>query len=154
MVRKKTKYIRIITGQGKHIFVREEDMKELRKSMKAKPFNSKKIMANTLKVLLNSPEGLNELAEATFWVHRIFKIDDIKQLENIKDLVQSQIDAVKHKEKIKESEKRKKHDTYNCAICGKKLELAKGGNPDNLKVIFCNKHTPEEMLEFDDEKGD
>lgn len=108
MSRKKTKYIRIITGQGKHIFVREEDMKDFRKSMRAKPFNSKKIISNCLKVLLNSPEGLNELAEATFWVHKIFKIEDIKQLENIKELVQSQIRAVKHKEKIKEQEKKKK----------------------------------------------
>lgn len=104
---KKVKYIRIITGEGEHIFVREKDMQSLKKTMRAKSFNAKRIVAQCFRVFINSPEGMEKLHKSMSMLFEITRLDNIKQLENLKGLIESRINAIKHKKFIEKQEQKK-----------------------------------------------
>ena len=100
---KEPKYIQVITAKGKFIFVKEDDLNEMKKSFN-KPFNSKKIIASAFKVMLNSPEGMEAFSNGLNIIHEIYKIEDIEQLDNLIRIIQNQIKAIKHKQRVTEGD--------------------------------------------------
>jgi hypothetical protein len=96
-----TKYIKIKLGEpneGKEIFVRENDFKEMQKSLKGK--NPNKIVKSVINVLLGSPDGMNDLVHSLGAFSFIQECNSIGALESFRDLINYEIRKLKVKNNI------------------------------------------------------
>jgi len=87
------KYKQIMLGDEEKtlIFVRVEDWDAFKKARKSKKFDSNKIVALSMQMMLNSPEGMNKLYKGIEAVHFIMGIKSKKQLKNLKEMIDLQI---------------------------------------------------------------
>ena len=98
----KTKYVKLKLGEpneGKEIFVREEDYKNMIKSLKTK--NSEKVVSATLQLLSGSPDGLNDLVDSLQAFSFIGTCKHISVLKNFKDLINNRIKNLSKKKEKK-----------------------------------------------------
>ena len=91
-------YTKLMDDEGNEQFVRTNDFKKYRLLLKENA-DPKKVVAQMLKMICNSPDGMTKLNNGIKIYNNIMEIKSISMLKNLKSIIDHKIQLLKNKKR-------------------------------------------------------